>query len=129
MKIEDPPPDPQTDSRSGLPMKNRRRQRLRLVERDNSSSLIFLGKCDFIVLVSGSAGPLGGDNPPGRAWRGWRAVMGCAPPGAPPVVLGCRNSLLLYKKSSQSFVPFRELLFLHKNNTMVVLLKTSAVWG
>ena len=30
------------------------------------------------------------------------------------MVLGSRNSLLLYKKSSQSFVPFRELLFLHK---------------
>ena len=45
----------------------------------------------------------------------------------PPVILSSRNSLLLYKKSSQSFVPFRELLFLHKNNTMVVLLKTASV--
>ena len=46
-----------------------------------------------------------------------------------PVGLGCRNSYLLYKNSSQSFVPFRELLFLHKNNTMVVLLKTSSDQG
>ena len=30
-------------------------------------------------------------------------------------------------KSLQSFVPFRELLFLHKNNTMVVLLKTMSL--
>ena len=46
----------------------------------------------------------------------------------PPVVLGSKNSLLLYKKSSQSFIPIRELLFLYKNNIMVVLLKTSSVW-
>ena len=43
------------------------------------------------------------------------------------MVLGSINSLLLYKKSSQSFVQIRELLFLHKNNTMVVLLKTTSV--
>ena len=75
----------------------------------------------------GSAVPPGGHNPPGRARRG-RALVGCAHPGAPPsVVLGSSNSLLFYKKSSQSFVPIRELLFLHKNNTMVVLLKTASV--
>src|SRR3989337_1061735 len=34
--------EPQTDSRSGLPMKNRRWGRLRLVKCDNSFSLIFL---------------------------------------------------------------------------------------
>ena len=51
----------------------------------------------------------------------------CPPRCPPPVVLGSRNSLLLYKKSSQSSVPFRELLFLHKNNTMAVLLKTTSV--
>ena len=47
--------------------------------------------------------------------------------GPSPMDLGSRNSLLLYKKSSQSFVPFRELLFLHKHHTMVVLLKTTSV--
>ena len=79
-----PSPEPQTDSRSGLPMKNRRWRRLRLVKRDNFFSLIFfLEICDFIALVSGSAGPPGGDNPPGRAWRGWRTLVGCAHPGAP----------------------------------------------
>ena len=45
----------------------------------------------------------------------------------PPVVLGSRNYILLYKNSLQSFVLIQELLFLHKNNTMVVLLKTMSV--
>ena len=55
------------------------------------------------MLVLGSAGPPGGDNPPGRAWRGC-ALVGCAHPGAPPpVVLGSRNSLLLYKKFLAKF--------------------------
>ena len=34
-------------------------------------------------MVSGSAGPPGGDNPPGRARRGGRALVGCAHSGAP----------------------------------------------
>ena len=64
----------------------------------------------------------------------WARLEGVARPGglcpprcSPLVVLGSRNSLLLYKKSLQSFVPFRELLFLHKNNTMVVQPKTASV--
>ena len=63
----------------------------------------------------------------------WARLEGGAPwwvvpTQVPPlVVLGSRNSHLLSKKSSQSFVPFRELLFLHKNNTMVFLLKTALV--
>ena len=53
---------------------------------------------------------------------------GLCPPRCPsPVDLGSRNSYLLYKNSLQIFVPFRELLFLYKNNTMVVLLKTASV--
>ena len=63
----------------------------------------------------------------------WACLEGGAPwwvvpPRGPSLVgLGSRNSHLFHKKSSQSFVPFRELLFLHKNNTMVVLLKTTSV--
>ena len=51
----------------------------------------------------------------------------CPPRCPPPVVFGSSNSHLSYKKSSQSFVPIRELLFLHKNNTMAVLLKIVSV--
>ena len=80
MKNEDPPsPEPQTDSRSALPRKNRAWRRLRLVDRDNSSSLVFfLEICDFIVLGGSSAGPPGGYNPPGRTRRGGHALVGCA---------------------------------------------------
>ena len=65
-----PSPEPHMDSRSALPRKNRAWQRLRLVKRGNSFSLIFLEICDFIVSGGSSAGPPGGDNPPGRARRG-----------------------------------------------------------
>ena len=42
-----PSPEPQTDSRSGLPMKNRRWRRLCLMDRDNNFSLIFSKKIEF----------------------------------------------------------------------------------
>ena len=120
-----PSPEPQTDSRSGLPMKNRRRRRLCLAKRNNFLSLIFSGNMGFYSVglrvskatrwVAPTSVRLGGPARPG----------GLCPPRCPPQVHPTsRNSLLLYKKSSQSFLPLRELLFLHKNNTMVVLLKT-----
>ena len=110
-----PSSEPQTDSRSGIPMKNRRWRRLRLVDRDNSFSLIFSGKIGFYSVGFRVCGAT-------RWWQPtWARLEGVAHPGglcpprcSPPVVLGYGNSLLLCKKSSQSFVPFRELLFLHK---------------
>ena len=75
-------------------------------------------------MVSGSTRPPDGL----RQERGARPGGLCPPRCPPSVGLGSRNSYILYKNSSQSFVPFRELLFLHKNNTMVVLLKTKSVW-
>ena len=44
-----PSPEPQTDSISGLPMKNRRWRRLRIVKRDETSFSIFLQKREFII--------------------------------------------------------------------------------
>ena len=77
-------PEPQTDSRSALPRKNGAWLRLHLVKHDNSFSLnFFLEICDFIASGLRSAGPPGGYNPPGRARRGGRALVGCAHPGAP----------------------------------------------
>ena len=53
---------------------------------------------------------------------------GCWPPWPPSSVdFGSNNSHIFWNNSPKSFVPFRELLFLHKNNTMVVLLKTTLV--
>jgi hypothetical protein len=39
--VESPSPEPRADSRSALPMKNRRWRRLRIVKHDDSFSLIF----------------------------------------------------------------------------------------
>ena len=61
---------------------------------------------------------------PGGGGAPWWVVL---PQGPPSVVFGSSIFLLFHKKSPKSFVPFRELLFLHKNNTMVVLLKTASV--
>jgi hypothetical protein len=69
-----PSPKPQTDSRYGLPMKNRRWQWLRLVESDNSFSLIFSGKIGFYSV---------GFRVCGATRWGWRVLVGCAHPGAP----------------------------------------------
>ena len=38
----------------------------------------------FIDKRGGSGGTRGGHKPPGRAWASWRALVGCAPLGAPP---------------------------------------------
>ena len=50
---------------------------------------------------------------------------GCGPPG-----LDSFASIfyIFQKYSPWSFRSFRELLFLHKNNTMAILLKTTSVW-
>ena len=124
-----PSPEPQTDSRSGLPTKNRRWQRLRLMDRDNSFSLIFFWKIGFCsVGLRVCRATRWGQS----TWARQEGACpgGLCPPRCPALVdLGSRNSYLLYKKSSWNFVPFQELLFLHKNNTMVVLLKTASVRG
>ena len=125
-----PSPEPQTDSRSALPRKNRAWRRLRLVDHDNSFSLIFSGIMWFYSIRGVVSGATRWVQPTwARQERGARPG-GLCPPRCPSLAgLGSRNSYYWYKKSSQSFVPFRELLFLHKNNTMVVLLKTTSVRG
>ena len=125
-----PSPEPQTNSRSGLPMKNRRWWRLRLVDRNNSFSLIFSGKIGFYSVGFRVCGATRWGQPTWAHQERGARHGGLCPPRCPsPVGLGSRNSIIDIKKSSQSFVPFRELLFLHKNNTIVVLLKTTSVRG
>ena len=58
---------------------------------------------------------------PGTPW--WVAP----PSGHPQVLLWPIGSLLVHKQSTKSFAVFGELSFLHKKNTMVVLLKTTSV--
>jgi hypothetical protein len=49
-------------------------------------------------------------------------LVGSCPP---PMGLGSRNYYIFQNNSPKSFVQFREFFFLHKKNTMVVVLKTS----
>jgi len=101
---------------------------LHRVDRDNSFSLIFSRKIGFYSVGFRVCGATKRGQPTwARQERGARPGGLCPPRCPSPVDLGSTNSYLLYKKSSQSFVPFRELLFLHKNSTMVVLLKTASV--
>ena len=74
-----PSPEPQTDSRSGLPMKNRKWRRLRLVDRDNSFSLIFPGKIGFYSVGFRVYGATRWGHPPRRAPRGARPGWLCPP--------------------------------------------------
>ena len=125
-----PSPEPQTDSRSGLPMKNRRWCRLRLVKRDNSFSLIFfLEICDFIASVSTSTGHQVGTTHLG-APGGGHTLVGCAHPGA-PLRWFLAPEILIYWIKNPCKVSFQSenFFFCTKNNTMVVLLKTTSVRG
>ena len=114
-------PEPRTDSRSAP------RERLELgggsvsIKRDESFSMIF-----FLLEIEYMESRLrsvehhgtheaGGAPPPSRT--------GCGPPG-----LDSFASIfyIFQKYSPWSFRSFRELLFLHKNNTMAILLKTAS---
>ena len=108
-----PSPEPRTDSRSGLSMKNRRRRQIRLVKRDNSFSLIFSRKIGFYSVGFRVCAATRWGQPTWALLEGGRPGGLCPPRFPPSMVLGSENSLLLYKKFSQSFVPFQELLFLH----------------
>ena len=75
-------PEPLTDSRSALPRKNMAWRRLRLVDRDNSFSLIFSPKIGiYSVGFSVSGATRWGQPTWARQERG-RALVGCAHPGA-----------------------------------------------
>ena len=124
-----PSPEPKTDSRSTLSRKNRAWWRLRIVKRDESFSLIFfLPEHEYMELELRSVEPQGAHEVGGRAPGGWArpppSWTGCGPPG----VDSFASIFYLFQKYSPwSFRSFQELLFLHKNNTMAILLKTTPV--
>ena len=104
-----PSPEPQTGSRSGLPMKNGRWRRLRIVKRDETSSLFFLGESEFIALELGQTAACGPHKASGHALGGSRPVALWAT-GGPSSVDSCANNFYLFhKKTPKSFIQFREL--------------------
>ena len=75
-----------------------------------------------------SGGPTGSPRGTGARPRGWaRTAPSWGPWDSPPVDF-CSSIFYIFQKNSLLiFIAFRELLFLHKNNTTVVLLKTMSV--
>ena len=105
-----------------LPREIRAWRRLRIVKCDESFSLIFFSPNTNILSWSwgrwSSRGPTREGARPPPSWTG------CGPPG-----LDSFASIfyIFWKVPSWIFRSFRELLFLQKNNTMAILLKTASV--
>ena len=128
MMATDPPSSkPRTDSRSSLPMKNRRRRQLHIVKCDETFLFdFFLRETEYMELELRSV-----------EHQGAHEIGGCAQGGAAPTLvdrvwapgLDSFSSIfyIFQKYSPLIFRSFRELLFLHKNNTMAILLKTASV--
>ena len=98
---------PETDSRSGLPMKNRRWRRLRIVKRDKTFSLIFSREDGiYSVGIRSGGGSRGPTSLGGAPWGGGRAPWLVAPGGplwyffAP--VFFIYSKIILRKVSSNS---------------------------
>ena len=93
-----PSPEPQTDSRSALPGKNRAWRLLRLVDRDNSFSLIFSPKIGIYSVGFRVSGATRWVQPTWvRQERGAHTGELCPPRGPSLVGLGSSNSHLFIK--------------------------------
>ena len=117
-----PSSEPRTDSWSALPREIRAWRRLRIVKHDESFSLIFfIPELEYMVLglrPVETRGPHEAGGAPctlvDRVWAPWPWFF--------------RQYFYIFLKLSPwSFRSFRELLFLHKNNTMAILLTTASV--
>ena len=120
-------PEPRTDSRSALPREIRAWWWLRIVKCDETFSLFFLCETEYIELELRSVEHQGAHETGGAPRRRARhppSWTGCGPPGLDSFA----SILYIFQKySSLIFRSFQELLFLHKNNTMAILLKTASV--
>ena len=118
---ESPSPEPQTDSRSALPREIRPWRQLRIVKRNETFSPIFSPQNGIYRVGVEVGGASGGPRDRGRApilvdraWALWRWFF--------------RQYFYIFQKYSPLiFRSFQELLFLHINNTMAILLKTALV--
>jgi hypothetical protein len=93
----------------------------------NFFSYFFLRESEFIALELGQTAACGPHKASESALGGACPVALWATGGSSSVDSCASTFYLFHKKSPKSFVQFRELWFLHKNNTMVVLLKTALV--
>ena len=119
---ESPSPEPRMDSRSALPREFRAWRRLRIVKHDGSFSLIFfLPESEYMESGLRSVESQGAHEEGGAPPLSWIG-------GGPPDVDSSSSIFYIFQNNSPLiFRSFRELLFLHKNNTMAILLKTASV--
>ena len=74
---------------------------------------IFYGPEEYqLAKVAPRGCPEGGDNQPGHAWAPRRTLVGCAPLGAPQVLLWPILGVLVHKKTPKSFTVFGLCLIL-----------------
>jgi len=117
--------EPRTDSRSALPREFRAWRRLRIVKHDKSFSLIFFSPNVNIWSCRWGRWSFRGPMRQGARPR-WGAPTLMDRVCAPWHWFFRQYFLLNPKVAPWIFRSFRELLFLHKNNTMAVLLKTAS---
>ena len=116
-------PEPRTDSRTALPREIRAWRRLRIVKRDETFSLVFSPRNGIYRVAVEFGGASGG-----RAQGKGRAphphgqgVVSMALILSPVFFIFSKSYLRGFSGHSENFC------FLHKNNTMAVLLKTTSV--
>ena len=125
---ESPSPEPRTDSRSALPREIRAWRRLRIVKRDESFSLIFFSPNTNIWSWSWGRWSVRGPTRQGARPGGQARPHPRGQVEAPPDMdLPSSIYYIFQNNYPLIFRSFRELLFLHKNNTMAILLKTASV--
>ena len=105
--------------------------RFRLVAAESrleSLLMIFSRTKDFIQQKMDTGGPPGGPRGRGRAHGGRARPHPHGQVVAPPNIDLSSSIFYIFQNNSLLiFRSFRELLFLHKNNTMAILLKTASV--
>ena len=125
---EPPSPEPRTDSRSALSREIRAWRRLRIIKRGESFSLIFFSRTWIYrvgVEVGGApGGPRGRGVPPGWQARPHPCGQVVGPLALILLPVFFINSKIILRWFSGHSEIF---LFLHKNNTMAILLKTASV--
>ena len=116
-----------TDSRPALPREIRAWRRLRVVKCDETFSDFFLPEREYMELELRSVEPQGAHETGGRAQGGRAPPPSWAGCGPPDMDFSSGIFLIFQIDVPWSFRSFRELLFLHINNTMESMLKRASV--
>ena len=94
-----PSPEPKTDSKSALRMKNRMWRRLRIAKHDETFSMIFFRRKGRYRAEFGGGGAMWAP----QACTAWPWPVGLWPTGMPPQVDLCACIFLLFQKNLRKF--------------------------